>query len=277
MKPYFLGLVLAIPLSAQPVQTVQDALIADAVGHQTGYDFLGRLCDDFGGRLTGSPANRGALERTVAELKAAGIEARLEPFRMPGWVRGDDEAVMLAPVPRKLRIASLSYTQPHAPFEAEVVYLHDGREEDYAGLDASGKIGLLAPNTALSCRQYEETAVKHGLRGILFIDREGGGQLLARTGSFIGESLHLPIFSITQEEGLWIGRLLARGQPVRVRMTTRSHCEEIETANIVVTFPGRTADTVIVGAHFDSWDLGQGAMDNGLGTAQVFALALLLK
>ncbi len=277
LNKFLLPLLLAGSLCAQPLQTMQDKIVADGVADRAGYDFLGRLCDDFGGRLTGSPNNRDALARTVAELKAIGVEARLEPFTMPGWVRGDDEAVMLTPIVRRLRVASLSYTQPHEPFEAEVVDIHDGREEDFAGLAAAGKIGLLAANTSVPRGQYETAALKHGVRGILFIDREGGGQLLARTGSFVGEPLRLPIYSITQEEGLWIGRLLQRHQPVRVRLTTRSHCEQAETANIVVCFPGRNADTIIVGAHFDSWDLGQGATDNGLGTAQLFALAKLLK
>jgi Iap family predicted aminopeptidase len=263
--------------SAQPVPAVQEAIVADALADKTSHDFLVRLCDDFGGRLTGSDNNRGAMARTLADLKALGIDARLEPFVMPGWVRGDDEAVMLAPVVRKLRAASLSYTQPHAKFEAEVVDIHDGREADFAGLDAKGKIGLLAPNTTVPRGQYETAAVQHGMRGILFIDRVAGGQLLARTGSFTGVPLRIPVYGITQEEGNWMLRLLARGQKVRVSLRTRSHCEKIETANLVATFPGRTADTIVVGAHFDSWDLGQGATDNGIGTAQLFAVAKLLR
>lgn len=269
--------VLALPLSAAIDQKVQDAIIADGVADKAGYDFLGRLCDDFGGRLTGSPNNQGALERTVQELKQLGVEAHLEPFTMPGWVRGDDEVVMLAPIHRTLRVASLSYTQPTPKFEADVVDIKDGRAEDFANIDGKGKIGLLAANTVVPRGQYETAAVTHGMRGILFTDREGGGQLLARTGSFMGDPLKIPVYSITQEEGLWIGRLLQRGQRVRVSMTTRSYCETSHTANIVARFPGKTADTVIVGAHFDSWDLGQGATDNGLGTAQLYAIAKLLK
>lgn len=272
----FAGLLLLTPLVAQPDQKVQDAIVADALADQAGTEFLTHLCDDFGGRLTGSVNNRGALERTVAELKALGVDAHLEPFTMPGWVRGDDEAEMLAPVHRKLRAASLSYTQPHERFEAEVVDIHDGREEDFVGLAAAGKIGLLAPTTARASRQLEESALRHGLRGILFIDRVAGGQLLARTGSFNGVPLRLPCYAITQEEGFWLARLLKRGEKVTVSLHTRSHCAEIETANIVATFPGRTADTIVVGAHFDSWDLGQGATDNGIGTAEVFALAKVL-
>ena len=188
-----MALLLLAPLHAQPVQAVQDAIVADALADKAGTEFLTHLCDDFGGRLTGSVNNRGALERTVAELKALGIAARLEPFTMPGWVRGDDEAELLAPVKRKLRFTSLSYTQPHERFEAEVVDIHDGREADFAGLNASGKIGLLAPNTTVPRGQYETAAVNHGLRGILFIDRVAGGQLLARTGSFNGVPLRIPV------------------------------------------------------------------------------------
>ena len=265
-----------LPLRGQPVQAVQEAIVADAQADTSGHQFLTRLCDDFGGRLTGSPANRGALERVLAELKALGVEARLEKFRMPGWVRERDEAMLIAPQRRPLRVAALSYTQPQAKFEAEVVDIGQGRDEDFAKLNATGKVGLLAPNTTVPRGQYENAAVKHGMRGILFINRVAGGQLLARTGSFTGEPLRIPVFSLTQEEGNWMLRLLKRGEIVRVSMEAGSHCEEIETANIVATFPGRTADRIVVGAHFDSWDLGQGAMDNGVGIAQLYLLARLL-
>ncbi len=269
-------LVGGLPLRAQPVQAVQDAIVAEAQADTAGHEFLTRLCDDFGGRLTGSPGNRGALERTLAELKALGVDARLEPFKMPGWVRGRDEVMLLAPLHRPLRVAALSYVQPQAKFEAEVVDIGQGRDEDFVHLNARRKFGLLAPNTTVPSSQYENAAVKHGMRGILFINRVAGGQLLARTGSFTGEPLRIPVFSLTQEEGNWMLRLLKRGETVRVSMEVGSHCEEIETANLVATLPGRTADLIVVGAHFDSWDLGQGAMDNGVGIAQLYLLAKLL-
>jgi Zn-dependent M28 family amino/carboxypeptidase len=64
---------------------------------------------------------------------------------------------------------------------------------------------------------------------------------------------------------------------VRVRLETRSRCREVDTANLVVRITGNGTSRIIVGAHFDSWDLGQGAMDNGLGIAQLFALANALR
>lgn len=237
---------------------------------------LARLCDDFGGRLTGSSNNRGALEQLAAELRALGLQPEIVPFTMPGWERGADSVELIAPLARPLRVAALSYTQPHEAFEAEVVSVGAGEEADYPA-DVRGKIALLDSSSARTTRDTVRLADARGARGILFINREGGGQLLARTGSFIGEALPLPVYSLAQEEGRWLQRLLARGRTVRVRMETRSRCREVETANLRLVFPGRSAERVIVGAHFDSWDLGQGAMDNGLGTAQVFALAHALR
>jgi Iap family predicted aminopeptidase len=243
---------------------------------KAGHAMLTRLCDDFGGRLTGSPQNRDALDQLAAELRTLGLQPEIVPFTMPGWERGADSVALLAPFARPLRVAALSYTQPHAAFEADVVSIGAGEEADYPA-DVRGKIALLDPSSARSTRDTVRLAVERGARGLLFINREGGGLLLARTGSFVGEALPLPVYSLAQEEGRWLQRLLARGRPVSVRMETRSRCREVETANLRLVFPGRSPERVIVGAHFDSWDLGQGALDNGLGTAQLFALAHALR
>ncbi len=243
---------------------------------RAGHAMLTRLCDDFGGRLTGSVANEGALTQLAAELRALGLQPERVPFSMPGWERGADHVELLAPLTRPLRVAALGYTSPHAPFEAEVVDIGAGGVADYPTV-VTGKIALLDPACALTAREFSQLAFQRGARGILFIDREGGGQLLARTGSFVGEALALPVYSLAQEEGRWLQRLLKRGQTVRVRVATKSQCRVVKTANLVVRLPGRSPERLIVGAHFDSWDLGQGALDNGIGTAQLFALAHALR
>ena len=59
-----LPLILTAELPAQPaLPPVVTALLADRSGH----DLLGRLSDDLGGRVTGSPANRAAMAALVAE------------------------------------------------------------------------------------------------------------------------------------------------------------------------------------------------------------------
>jgi len=277
MNRIVLFLVLGLVSSSVARGTETAATGPAAVSAQAAHAMLTRLCDDFGGRLTGSAVNRGALEQLGGELRALGLQPELVPFTMPGWERGADRVELVAPFARPLRVAALSYTQPQAAFVAEVVDLGLGTEENYPTVSVQGKIGLLGAGAALPMREILRLARTHGLAGLLLINRENGGLLLARTGSFIGEALPLPVYTITQEEGLWLQRLLARARPVRVRMETRSHCRPVETANLVLRLPGKSPARIIVGAHFDSWDLGQGALDNGLGTAQLFALAHFLR
>lgn len=244
---------------------------------RAGYAFLERMCDDFGGRLVGSRQNRRALERLAQELSALGLKPEFQEFTMPGWERRTDSVTMLKPFNRQLRVAALSYSNPHAPFRADVIAMGKGAAADYAASGVAGKVGLLSAGTGLQTSEIAAIAKERGLRAILFINREAGGQLLTRTGSFVGKALPIPVYSITQEEGLWMGRLLARNEPVRVEVRTTSRCVDVETANLVVRLAGRSPDKVIVGGHFDSWDLGQGAIDNGLGVAQLFALAHALR
>lgn len=252
------------------------AVVAFEDSAREAHAMLTRLCDDFGGRLTGSAQNRDALNRLAVDLRALGLEAELVPFKMPGWERGADSVVQLAPFVHPLRVVALSYSQPHAAFEADVVDIGAGRAADYPA-DVRGKVLLLSHTTALQTRVFVRMATERGAKGVLFINREGGAQLLARTGSFIGENLPVPVYVIAQEQGHSMQRLLARGQPVRVRMETKSRSREIETANLRVVLKGASPERIVVGAHFDSWDLGQGALDNGLGTAQLYALARALR
>lgn len=239
---------------------------------------LEEMADDFGGRLTGSEANVAALRRLDEELRALGLEPEWVPFTMPGWERGEDTLRMLVPVERPLRVAALSGSNPVAAFEAEVVDVGRGRAEDYPEGAVAGKVGLVDPSTPLRSDALAGIAAERGLRALLLVNRVNGGQLLARTGSFQGGPLPVPVLGVTQEDGRWMQRLRARGRPVRVRVAVESRVlPPIETANLRVVLPGRTTEKVVVGAHFDSWDLGQGALDNGLGVAQLYALARALR
>lgn len=260
---------------AAPSAAVTPTAVAEAGARA--HAMLTRLCDEAGGRLTGSPADRRAIALLAAELRALGLEPEREPFRMPGWERLDDRVDVLSPFGRRLRVAALGYSQPHVPFAAELIDLKDGRASDYPDEDVSGKVGLISPGTPLQPAEFVRIASERRVGALLFINREGGGQLLARTVSHVGAPLPLPVYSIAQEEGNWLRRLRARDLPVRLRVETRSRCLEVETANLILRFPGRSPERIVVGAHVDSWDLGQGALDNGLGVAQLFALADLLR
>src|SRR5690606_23498622 len=97
------------------------------------------------------------------------------------------------------------------------------------------------------------------------------------TANHFGETPPFPLFSITQEEGFWARRLLEAGETLRARLETTSRNQQLTGTNLIATIPGRTDERVVLGGHFDSWDLGQGSMDNGLGVAQIFEVARLLQ
>lgn len=91
---------------------------------------------------------------------------------------------VLAPFARRLRVAALGYAEAHAAFAADIVDLGNAKDADLDKLATRGCIGVLSPTTALQTSEIVAMAVARGLRAVLFINREGGGQLLARTGSF---------------------------------------------------------------------------------------------
>ena len=274
--PLFAGLLAlsaSVTLALTPAEA-EAAVRADDVP----VTFLQDLCDDHGGRLTGSPANNAAMRDLEAELRSMGLEPRREVFAMPGWERGDDVVKLVAPVQRTLRVAGLGYMQPSAAITAPVIEIGKGGEDDFPADIPPGAIGLVGPSTTGRPNEVVARAKARGMAGLLMINRVGGGQVLARTGGFHGEPLLMPVFSITQEEGFWMRRLLPRGETVTVSMHSQSRSLPLQTtANLRLRFPGESAETIVVGAHFDSWDLGQGAIDNGLGIAQLHALARVLK
>ncbi len=272
---------LAVSLSAQsdPV-TLQ--MLGSALGENQSYALLQRICDRAGGRLMGTENNRRAAEILKSALEKLDYFVSFESFQAPGWVRGTDEVVMQQPVQRRLRAVALGYVDRTPPFEAELVYAAHGFKEDYEKIDARGKIMLVTqerPRQKKPLLRYEaiHIAAEQGARAILFINNKKGGLVLAGVSNFAGTPAPIPAFSLTYEEGKWLQRLTEEAVPVRLRLAVESHCQPTESFNVVTRLPGKSPQKIVLGAHLDSWDLGQGSIDNGIGTAILFEVARLLK
>lgn len=77
-------------------------------------------------------------------------------------------------------------------------------------------------------------------------------------------------------EAEWQGGLPATyrvtgGEALRVRMAVAQTRQVTETANVIATLPGVSAQTVIIGCHHDAW--GYGALDPNAGSILVFEVA----
>ena len=274
------GIAVATPSStaARTTQreTTRHLIAGDAILGNQGYELLRHLTTRFQGRLAGTPGNTDAMDCLEERLQALGIQTRREPFAMPGWRRGTDRVTAVSPVQRPLRATALGYVDAHPPVQAGLVPV---ASTDFDGLDpqtTQGRIGLAAPNLRFTHGDYQRLAADFGLLGVLLINRVDGGQLLARTANLEGLPAPLPVYSVSAEDGRWLERL-HDDETVRVEIETSSACADLTVENLVAALPGRSGQKIVLGAHFDSWDLGQGALDNGLGIAQLFDTARLLQ
>jgi Zn-dependent M28 family amino/carboxypeptidase len=85
---------------------------------------------------------------------------------------------------------------------------------------------------------------------------------------YADDAPRIPAAAISAEDAAMLGRLSGKEGPVTVRMTLG--CEsrpDAESANVIGELRGSTnpEEIVLIGGHLDSWDVGQGAQDDGGG------------
>lgn len=282
LKKLLIVFILTIGINAQ--KATLDQIVGSAYTSNKGYQFLERASDETGGRLMGSVGNKKGVEILKEELKKIGIQAREESFVAPGWRRGDDKLTITQPFEKQITAFALGYTEKEAPFTAEVVYASFGDTSDYAGISAEGKIVVVtqeappAPRKSMIRQEVIRIATLNKARAVLFTYAERGGRVMVGTGDFHGRPLKVPAFTLPYEVGKMLVRLIQSGKKVEMNIDVQSYCVSADTvSNVVVTLPGKSDKKIVVGAHYDSWDLGTGAIDNGLGSAILFDVARLLK
>jgi carboxypeptidase Q len=259
------------------------------------FQYLTELSDDIGARVTGSPAERKAEEWGVAKMRAIGLEnVHTEKYQIwRGWTRGTADAEMLAPVRHKLHVDAMGWTgsTPAGGAEGDVVAVNlfdlDNEIKNVSRL--KGKVALVVmkgnPNKEFIqlFAQFGDFLKAAGPGGaIAVIGGQGGvkstGMNLTYTGILgFNADFEVPVVSITAEDQGQLERFIERGITPRVRFNVQNTFTNgpVETANVVGEIRGREhpEQIFVVGAHLDSWDLAQGATDNGSGTATVLGAA----
>jgi hypothetical protein len=245
-------------------------------------DNLWILCYEIGGRLSGTEAGRKALDFAGDALRRYGLRnVHEEPFEFPGWFRGPFRCEVVSPERLVLHALALGNTPSTAAggLEAEVIDGGHGNpvELDRLGESLGGKLVLVTDGPMPGGRWMHRSEVmlevsKRGAAGLLFQTNEPGQ--LPMTGTCWMDGLSpLPGVGISKEDGDWMRGHLARGEKVDVRLEMTNEWRPCESANVVGEVAGEGDDFVIVGAHLDAWDVGQGAVDNGTGAAVVLEAA----
>ncbi len=245
------------------------------------------LTDLAGARPTGSPALARAVEWARDAFVADGQQnVVLQPVRVPIWTRGPEAAEIVAPSPRKLAVLGLGTTvgTPPEGITADVMVVSSFDELDRRAAEARGKIVLFdrpfpPGNAALA---YGQT-VPYRLEGATRAAAHGAVAALVRsvasaslgaphTGAMrAGPEPRIPGAALSVEDAQLVARLAARG-PVRMHLTLQDQNRpDGDSFNVLAELRGREQpeEIVLIGAHIDSWDVGEGAQDDGAGCAIV--------
>ncbi|HEY1025000.1 MAG TPA: M28 family peptidase, partial [Sphingobacteriaceae bacterium] len=252
------------------------------------YATLGDATQKIGHRLTGSKNGKKAEEYAFKLLKSYGFkDLRYQPFQVESWSRGDIE-VKIGPDLAQLqnvKAVSLAHSPVSVGLRNQLIDMGNGLEEDYLANPGrvNGRIALVylgvlpgsKPGTK-SLHRSEKTAlaIKYGAKGIVIINTVPGGVLLTGTASVTGKLIPIPAVCIGYEDGMKLKeQLKATKHYADIHMSNFSGM--INARNVIATLPGKDlpAEKIVVGGHLDSWDLGDGSVDNGIGSFSILDMA----
>lgn len=267
-------------------------LIDAAVADQEGLARLQYLTDKIGNRLSGTASLERAIQWGAAEMKKAGLENVQTPdVKVPHWVRGKESAMMVAPYDKPITMLGLgmSVGTPPAGITAEVVAVRNFDELTALGRDkVAGKIVLYNPTwegygpTVIYRSAGASRAAQLGAVAVLVRSMTGHSLNTPHTGAmnYAEGVTKIPAAAVTVEDAATIERLVKSGTPVRVRLMMEAHQEpDAPSHNVVGEIRGREKpeEVVVLGGHIDSWDIGQGANDDGSGIMATFQAVALIK
>lgn len=249
-------------------------------------------------RLSGSPGAAAAVRFATFRMHALGLDAvRQQPVLVPRWVRGVETAQITAPVRSVLRVTALggSVPTPHGGLEAEVVMVRSFEQLRELGDRASGRIVFYnRPMPRILARTFQAygEAAPQRTNGAIEAAAVGAAAVLVRSlTTAIDDHPHtgavhyddalprLPAAAVATADAELLAARLETG-PVRVRLELGCRSEaDVESANVIGEFRGTALpdEIVLIGAHLDAWDLGQGAHDDGAGCAHVLEAMRLLR
>lgn len=261
-------------------QPAADLLIAEATSTHRAFDRLAWLADYYPHRLSGSAMLEEAIDWCVSELKKDGIPVvRTQEVEVPHWVRGKEFAKMVSPYERELPMLGFggSIATPKEGITAQTVVVDSFEELQNRSDEVEGRIVVYnQPYTSYGeSVQYRvwgaDRASEHGALAVLVRAVSPNSMGHPHTGSlrYSGEVPKIASASISAEDAMLLRRFDKRGDPATITlyMEAETKPESAISRNVIAELPGseNPEEVVVIGGHIDSWDVGQGAMDDAGG------------
>jgi len=269
-------------------QKVADSLISRSLSDLKGYGWLKELCD-IGPRLSGSENSLRAIYWAKEKMESLGFDSVwLQPVMVPKWVRNDIETAFVSHSQkykgRKLSIASFggSIATPSNGITGEVIEVKSFDELKFLGNKIKGKIVFYNrpfDKSLVSTFEAYGKAVDQRTRGAIEAAKYGAVASIVRSITSKDDNIpHTGIMyyddSVTKIPHAAIGVLDAdflssaiKEEP-NLKITLTMNCEnlpDVLSYNVIGEIKGSSLpnEVIVLGGHFDSWDKGCGAHDDG--------------
>ena len=308
MLRIFFFLFLSVALHAQPNPSDKEQLktfFDTSLLNGQAYEWLDYLTNRIGSRLSGSLGAERAVAWTKAALDALGLDrVYLQPVKVPKWVRGSKEFALIETAPGvtfNVPITALggSVATPSVGLKAFVVEVQGIEELKALGREQiEGKIvffnrpmqaDLISTFQAYSgCVDQRYSGAKeasaYGAVGVIVRSMNLRLDDLPHTGAMsYGDqdvSKRIPAAAISTNAAEKLSKLL-KLEP-NLKFLFRQQCKtypDVWSHNVIGEITGSEFpnEIIVVGGHLDSWDLGDGAHDDGAGVVQSMEVLRLFK
>ena len=266
------------------------------------YGNLHYLCKNIGARLSGSANAQKAVDWGKKLMESYGFDhVFLQEVMVPHWVRGAKEQGFIIDGKNKIAVPiaalGMSVATPANGITADVIELHSLKQLDSLGeKNIKGKIvffnrpfderfveTLQAYGTAGDQRNAgPAAAAKFGAVGVIVRSLTGSLDNYPHTGAtaYIPGGKNIPAAAISTMAANKLSAMLK--QRGNVKFYFKQSCQMFPDApsfNVVGELKGTQNPNkfITVGGHLDSWDLAEGAHDDGTGVMQALESVRLLK
>ncbi len=270
--------------------------IAQTTSGDNASSVLHHLCKSIGPRLSGSVNAQKAVEFGYAKMKEYRFDTVfLQPVMVPHWERGKTEKVVAGD--RKLHVKALggSVGTDGEIVSAQVLEVKSFTELENLGELVKGKIIFfnrpMDPKFKDTFQAYSGAVDQRG-DGAVKAARLGAVAVLVRsmtlkldqfahTGAlrYVDSIPKVPAVAVCTEDAQWLSQQIAKEKTfVSIELSCK-HFPEALSYNVVGEIKGTQFPNkfISVGGHLDSWDVGEGAHDDGAGVAQSLEALRLLK
>lgn len=275
-----------------------------AMIHGKSYDWLDHLSNQIGGRLSGSLNAERAIKWAKEELDTLPLDSVwLQPVMVPKWVRGTFEYANIESSPGNtinVNICALggSIATPSSGIRAKVVEVKN--LDDLAKLGEEkikGKIVFfnrpMQADIVNSFKAYGN-AVDQRYSGAAQAAKYGALAVIVRSMNFrldnyphtgvmsygdLPTNKRIPAAAISTNHAELLSSMIALNP--NLRFFIKQNCKnypEVKSYNVIAQIKGEESPEkiILVGAHLDSWDLGDGAHDDGAGVVQSMEVLRLM-